>query len=242
MSKDENIFENSGADISAMIVKGAAGIIPGLGGFVGEIVTSLIPNQRIDRIANYVDLLNAKFRNLPNEIVEKLRNNELFIDLIEESFIKASRATTEERRHYIVNVVERGMSDIDVDINNAKYLLGLLSDLNDNEMVWLRYYHERTIVDKQNFRLTHPNILAPIQTVIGDSIDTKRSEAIQESYTEHLERLGLVKSHIQMNRELGVPKYDEFSNKPKISYTEATTLGRMLLEYVGLIDPQPKNN
>lgn len=242
MSKDNNIFENNGADISAMALKGVAGIIPVFGGFVGEIVGNLIPDQRIDRIAEYVELLNAKFENLPGGLIEKLRNNELFIDLIEESFIKTSRAITKERRLYIVNIVEHGMSDEEADINNSKYLLSLLSDLNDSEVIWLRYYHERTITDKQNFQLQHPNILGRVQPVIGDSIDKKRLAAIQESYTEHLERLSLVERHIRMDSKMGVPKYDTFTNKPEVSYTEATLLGRMLLEYIGLIDPQSKRN
>jgi len=241
MSENSEIFENNGADISAMILKGTVGMIPIAGGYVSEIVGNVIPNQRIDRIARYVELLNLKFENLSKDMVEKLCSSELFIDLIEESFIKASRAITTERMNYIINIVEYGMSNKDADINNSKYLLGLLSDLNDSEVIWLRYYNERTIIAKQNFQSKHVNILGRIQPVIGDSIDKKRLAAIQESYTEHLERLGLVERHIQMDLEMGVPKYNTFTNKPEVSYIEATLLGRMLLEYIGLIDLQPKH-
>lgn len=238
MNKDINIFENNEADISAMVLKGAAGTIPIVGGLIGEIVGNVIPNQRIDRIAQYVALLNIKLENLPNDLIEELCNNELFIDLIEESFIKASRAITDDRRRYVVNVVEQGMSNRDANINNSKYLLNLLSDLNDNEVIWLRYYHGKTMGERQEFQLKHPNILGRLQPTLGSNIDERRQAAIQESYTEHLDRLGLVERHIQMDKKTGLPKYDNFTNKPRVRYTEATVLGRALLESIGLINPQ----
>lgn len=238
MSKDDSYLDNNKSDWTAIAARGSLGAIPVAGNFLAEIAGALIPNQRLDRIAKYVDELNERLEKIPRGLTEQLRNSEDFIDLIEESFIKASRASSEERRKYILNIVENGITNDEIDINNAKYLLGLLSELNDNEVIWLRYFHERTINDKNQFQRLHANVLAPIRLVIGSNKDERQKGAVQESYKEHLERLGLIKHNIRMNKDLGVPKYDTFTNKPEISYSETTTLGNMLLENISLVKDQ----
>lgn len=238
MSSDDNKLDSNKSDWAAVIAKGGLGAIPLAGSILAEIAGTLIPNQRLDRIAKYVVELNDQLEKIPDDLMEQLRNNEQFIDLIEESFIKASRATTQERRKYILNIVENGISSNDADINDAKYLLGLLSELNDNEVIWLRYFHERTIGRKSKFQMLHENILSPVRLVMGSSKEERQQGAVQESYKEHLERLGLIKHSIRMNEDLGVPKYNTSTNKPEVSYSEATTLGKMLLENIGLIQEQ----
>jgi len=234
MSKPNNQLDNNKSDWAAIAAKASLGAIPIAGSFLAEIAGVLIPNQRIDRIAKFVNELNRQLENMPEEVIKRLRINEQFIDLVEESLIRASRASSEARRKYILNIVQNGISDDSADMNNAKYLLLLLSEINDNEVIWLRYYHERTINDKSQFRELHRNVLEPVQVYMGSSKEERRQGAIQDSYKEHLERLGLIKHNIRMNKDLGVPEYDTFTNKPKVSYSQTTTLGNMLLDSIGL--------
>lgn len=235
-SDDKVRLDNNKSDWAAVMAKGGLGSIPFAGSFLAEIAGALIPNQRLDRLVKYATELNSRLEKIPEELMDQLRNNEQFIDLVEESFVSASRASSEERRQYIVSIVQHGISNDEAIINNAKYLLGLLSELNDSEVIWLRYFHERTLHDKGQFRALHNNILAPVQVVLGSSKEERQKGAIQESYKEHLERLGLIKSHIKMNKDLGVLEYNTFTNKPEIRYSEATTLGNMLLENIDLIE------
>ncbi len=235
-NNDKIRLGNNKSDWAAVMAKGGLGAIPFAGSFLAEVVSTLIPNQRLDRLVKYATELNDRLERMPVELMDQLRNNEQFIDMVEESFIRVSRASSEERRQYILSIVWHGMSNDKAAINNAKYILGLLSELNDNEVIWLRYFHERTLHDKGQFQALHKNILAPVQVMIGSSKEEKQKGAIQESYKEHLERLGLIKSHIKMNKDLGVPEYNTFTNKPEITYSEATTLGNMLLENIGLIE------
>jgi hypothetical protein len=58
--------------------------------------------------------------------------------------------------------------------------------------------------------------------------------ALQKSYKEHLERLGLIQPHYNIDRETGLPEFDKFSGKPKASYYDVSPLGRLLLEHIGL--------
>lgn len=242
MSKTSKQLNNNRSDWMAAIAKGSLGAVPVAGSFLAEIADTLIPNLRIDRIAKYVSELNNQLESMPEEIIQKLRDNEQFIDLVEESLIRASRASSDERRRYILNLVQNGISDYDADINNAKYLLGLLSEINDNEVIWLRYFHERTINDKSQFQALHKNILQPVRVTLGSDRKERQQAALQDSYKEHLERLGLIEHSIKMNKDLGVPEYDEFTNKPKVSYSHTTTLGDMLLEKIDLIKGQSGND
>lgn len=235
MSKTDNQLSNNSADWTTIAARASLGAIPVAGSFLAELAGTLIPNQRIDRIAKYVTELNDQLEKIPEAVIERLRNNEQFIDLVEESFIRAARANSDDRRKYILNIVRNGISDDIADINNAKYLLGLLSELNDNEVVWLRYFHERTMHDKGQFQAQHRNILEPVTVVLGSGKEERQRGALQDSYKEHLERLGLIKHNLRMNKDLGVPEYNKFTNKPEVSYSQTTTLGDMLLENVGLI-------
>ncbi|MEX0748775.1 MAG: hypothetical protein WD467_03325 [Candidatus Saccharimonadales bacterium] len=240
MNKANDNLKNNKLDWTAIVTKASLGAVPIAGSFLAEIVGTLIPNQRIERIAEYVTELNNKLETIPEHVVKRLRNNEEFIDLVEESIIRVARSISEERRKYILNIVQNGISDDDSTVNNAKYLLRLLSEINDNEVIWLRYFHERTLNDKAHFQALHKNILSPVQVVLGSSKEERQRGAVQESYKEHLERLGLIENNIKMNKDLGVPEYDTFTNKPKVSYTQTTTLGNMLLEKIGLINNAAK--
>lgn len=238
VARDSSKLNNNGTDWATMLAKGAAGAVPIAGGFLAEIVGSLIPNQRMDRIVEYLTVLDNEFKQLPETAVEKLRDNELFIDLVEESCVKASRAISRERREYILNIVKNGISDNDADINNAKYLLGLLSEMNDSEVIWLNYFyfHKQSIAEREKFQKVHENILAPVSRVLGSDKNTVRQRAIQDSYKDHLERLGLIEHELKMNKDLKMPEYDSFSNKPKIYRSQTTSLGDALLENIGLIN------
>jgi len=241
-------LNNNETDWKVFTLKTGANLVPFVGGSLAEIIGQLIPGQRIDRIQKYIEILDQSIKRLPEDVVKELLKNELFISLVEDSIYQASRALTDDRRKYIVAIVEHGMTGDEPKINDSKYLLNLLSELNDNEIVWLLYSRERTIEKKQKFTQKYSNILQKEVVTLGSDTEVRRKVAIQDSYTEHLERLGLIKHHLEMqkvvpesagsrslaSRDVNVPNYDNFG-KLKVSYSETTTLGNMLLEYIGLV-------
>jgi hypothetical protein len=245
--KSINIGSNK-VDKFVFGARASVSLVPFVGGALAEIVGQLIPGQRVDRIQKYAELLNERIEALPKEIIEELLKNDKLISLIEDSFYSASRATSEERREYIVSIAGSGLTNDEVKINDAKYLLNLLNELNDSEVIWLRYYHERTIGGKQKYAQLHPNILLKEVVTLGANIDVRRKGALQDSYTEHLERLGLIVHSLDMQKvvsnktnprgitapDVNVASYDNFG-KRRISSTQTTVLGDMLLAYIGLI-------
>lgn len=228
-------LENNKNDLITSAAKSVLGIVPFAGSLLSELVGNLIPNQRIDRLTKYVKELDEKLSKISSEKITSLIENEDFLDLVEEGFVQASRAITDERRKYIASVVTNGITDEMIQLHESKYLLNILQELNDTEIIWLRYYLVPTIGGDEEFRNKHKNILDHVQTYIGVDNETLSKSAIQKSYTEHLERLELIDQKIRFDRSKGIPEYDT-SGKPKKSYTNITTLGRLVLKQIGLID------
>lgn len=225
-------------DIGVAFLKSLAVFIPGWGQFIGEVIGELIPNQRIDRITNYLKELEIRFSNIQEEVLNKLKEDVNFIELIEESFYQASRAVTNERIQYIAEIVTNGIKDETIEFQESKYLLKLLQELNDIEIIWLRYYLFPGGDD--DFQEKHPNILNKISTYSGVSEETYNKAALQESYIEHLKRLKLIKSEIRIDKKTGIPAFDSHGNI-QVSYTYLSELGGLLLKQIGLYDDEVVN-
>lgn len=228
--KNDIPSSNNTADNIAALSRSVLGVVPFAGSALSEIVTAIIPNQRIDRLTKYVSELEKRMADIPKETIEKIVKDDKFIDLIEESFVQASRALSNERLQYIAAVVGNGITDDQIAFEESKLLLKLMSELNDIEIIWLRFYKIPTIGGDNEFRNKHKNVLEHVRTYIGVDKGTLQKAALQDSYRQHLERLGLIKSNIRISSETKQPEYDSFSGQPKTSYSETTILGKMLLE------------
>ncbi|MBQ4857357.1 hypothetical protein J8L71_04290 [Pseudoalteromonas sp. MMG007] len=212
------------------------GAVPFVGPLLSELVDSLIPNQRIDRLTKYVTELERRLSNTDEESIRQKVKQEEYLSLIEDGYIHASRAITNDRRTYIASIVVNGLSDDEIEIDSSKYLLGLLSELNDTEIIWLRFYLHPTLAGDEEFREKHANILNFAPAYVGSGERELNKSALQESYRDHLERLGLIQGHIRTDHETGLPSFDTISGKPEVSYTDTTHLGRMLLRQIGITD------
>lgn len=232
----ENKLNSNKTDLAAAFVKAGLGIIPYGGGFLAEILGSIIPNQRVDRIAAFCFELDLKLQDLPSEKTNSLLKNKEFIDFLEESFLQVSRAFTSERRDYISNLIINGITDDTLEIIQSKHLLKLLNELNDIEIIWLRYYLDPIMESDLDFREKHKTILNKIYAFVNCDEETLINASLQESYTEHLSRLELLEHQLDFSKETGLPIYSKTTGKAVIRRTLITTLGRLLLKQIGLTE------
>ena len=223
-------------DFNTKIAKTVVGLVPYVGGVLAELVDSIIPQQRMDRLVKFCKELDDRILKIENKNIHELFQNEEFVDLIEESFIQASRATTEERRGYIVFIVVNGITDETVNYQDSKYLLRLLSELNDIEVIWLRYYLNPTLDGDKEFRKLHENVLTLVSSYKGADKATINKSLIQKSYKEHLERLQLIKGDIRFDKKTNLPEFDRITGLPKATFHKLTNLGEILLEHIGLLN------
>ena len=225
------------SDYVASGAKAVLGAVPFVGSLLAEVASSIIPNQRVDRIADFAFQLQTRIKQLEHTRVHSELNDTEFTDLLEESLRQASRATSEERRQYLASLVAHSLTSDAIEHAESKHLMRILGELNDVEVLWLRFFCGNTLDDDKEFRTRHSLIFKPRSATLGSNQIELDDYAIQKSYKDHLVRLGLVTEHIKKSRD-GTPEYDKFSGQPKVNYRDASTLGRLLLRSIGMISDE----
>lgn len=231
-------LDNTTTDIITILAKGGLGAIPFVGSLIAEIVGNVIPNQRIDRIARFIELLEQRLGKLEEESLQSRLTTPEAVDLLEDAFIQAARATSSERLEHIANVVANGLGKEELNQAEIKRMLWLLGHLNDSEIVILRSKLASTNEDLQrdaDFRQKHEQLLAPDMAHMGSSEDEFEEAALKASYRQHLHDLGLTRLRFRAPRRGELPEFDDKTGMIKASGSDITRLGRMLLRYLNLI-------
>jgi hypothetical protein len=218
-------------DVVASALKSVAGAVPGVGSLLSEIIGNIVPNQRIDRLEKFVKILDDRIGLLQGKIRECIADDEC-IRLIEEALYQASRSTSDERRIYIASILESGLQDDRIKFEESRYLMNILDELTDVEIVWLRSYLVPTLGGDEEFRDKHQSVLEQVVLTLGCDKETREKGALQGGYKVHLKNLGLIRSRARTDRA-GVPIFDKHTGEPETSYTEITSLGRLLLKKIG---------
>lgn len=233
--KDKNVSLNSQAvDYVTSAAKAVLGTVPFAGSLLAEVAGTIIPNQRIERIVKFAKNLEEKLSKLNKDFVRAQLTNENFTDLLEEGLRQSARSLSDDRRGYLASVIANSISSEDVEFFESKHLLRILREINDIEVIWLRFYLIPTIGGDTEFREKHKEILKSVIATIGASQSILDKSALQDSYKEHLTQLGLLKYHYQTNVRTKQPEFDTFTGGLKVSRYEITLLGKLLLRQIGL--------
>jgi hypothetical protein len=229
---------NTSTDIVTSLAKGITGAVPIVGSLISEIVGNIIPNQRVDRIVRFVQLLDERLGRVERAVLEVRLLQPEVIDLLEDAFTQAARATSQERLEHIASVVANGVSAEELNQAQTKRMLWLLGQLNDAEIVILRsrlaQTHEDFDLDAE-FRDKHQELLAPDMTHMGSSEDEFEESTLKKSYRAHLQDLGLVRTRFRTPRRGELPEFDDNTGMLKASGSDITRLGTMLVRYLDLI-------
>lgn len=231
-------IQSNAVDYVTTGAKAFLSTIPFAGSLLAEIAGSIIPKQRVDRIADFASKLEHRIEHLEKERVTSALNDEEFTDLIEEALRQASRSTTSERRVYLASLLGNSLSSDAISYAETKHLMRLLGELTDVEVIWLRSYAVPTLGGDEEFRNLHAHVLTPKVAHLGSSLEEIDAQALQKSYREHLIRLGLVKAHISKDRN-GTPEFDRFTGDFKVSHHQASTIGNLLIKQIGLSPQMP---
>lgn len=231
-------LHNTSTDVLVSLARGGVGAIPFVGSLVAEVVGNIIPRQRVDRIVAFIGLLDQRLEHLEQEVLKTRFANPVVVDLLEDGFIQAVRATTTERLEHIANIVATGISAEELNQAESKRMLWLLGQLADAEIVILRSKLAMTredMIQDEEFRAKHEVLLAPDATHMGSTEEEFEEAALKASYRQHLFDLGLVRRQYKRPSRGQLPEFDDETGMMKASGTSVTRLGRMLLEYLNLI-------
>ena len=232
MDKEKNDLEVRKNDLIASALKGVCGTLPIMGPSIAEVTGYVIPNQRIDRIASLLKALESKIDPEEKEKIEAKMLEEKSIDLMEDGFLQAARALSEERIEYIASLLKNGLTNEDLEQNAYKRLLFILGEINDIEVLLLKFYTTLTTMGRaREFQSKHPGILTAYIN-IGTSREEVDKHAICEAYTTNLSRLGLIKSIFKRPWRDESPEFDEQTGMMESIGYIITDLGRLLLRSI----------
>ena len=228
------------ADVIAIIGKGLLGAIPFVGPLAAEIVGTIIPNQRIDRIESILRLLEAKIAEDDRQKVRERIVSPEYVDLMEDGFWQAARALSEERKDYIASLLKNTLTDDELKHIEYKRLMSILDELNDLEILILKskaiYLHQDGY---KEFWETHKNSLVLPTLTVGEATQAKiDKETIHKTHELHLTNLGLLKARFITSRQ-PQPEFDYETGKIKASGYNITMLGRLLLRSIDQAAPEP---
>ena len=219
-------------DIAVSLSKGILGAIPTVGPLVAEVVGTLIPNQRLDRLERFLEQVSEALGDTDQETVHDEFRKAEFIDLLEDGFCQAARALSDDRLKYIASLVASGLTKEDAEYVRYKKMLAILGALNDAEILFLIMYGRHEVGDR-TFMDKHPDVLHPKNAASGSSLDEKEAAWLQESYKKHLVDMGLLRPNFRKPKRGEFPEFDPKTGMMKASGYELTVLGRLMLKHIG---------
>lgn len=234
MNNNNLSLQSNKVDYATLAIKSALVNFPLVGSLLVELAGTVIPNQRVDRIAKFVQYLEHRLLNLEQEFIQAQIHNEDFADLLEEGLRQATHSLTDERRKYIANIIASSLSSEVVNYIESKYLLRILNEINDIEVIWLRSFCIDTAILKSDpdFRKRHKSLLQEVVVYMGAPCEVFDKQALQKSYKEHLTQLGLLKHRYKVDLKTKIPEYDSFTGAQEVNGYEITSLGALLLRQI----------
>ena len=203
-------------DYSVAVGRALANLIPLVGPGLAEMIGVTIPNQRIDRIVRFAEDLNRR------------------LSCLEEAFRQAAHSLSDERRGFIASIIVNGLTAESINFAESRHLLRLLDEINDIEVVWLRYYRGPLMNGDSDFRETHKDTLTHVIAYLSSSKDVVNKQALQQSYKEHLSQIGLLGRKYKTDHQTKLPEFDSISGAMEVLGYRLTTLGSLLLDEIGL--------
>lgn len=231
MSKE---LDQNTTDYVVATAKAVLGAVPFAGSLLAELAGTIIPKQRLDRLADYTQKLEARFNGLDRERLRSKLTDENFTDLFEETVRHAARAVTDERRAYLASLFATGVSEDRISFIETKHLLRILGEVNDIEIIWLRFYLNPVFDGDHEFRTKHEAVLEPVSAALDSDQATLDKHALQQNYLQHLVSLGLLDRPLDVDSKTGYPKFDKLSRDWKTRGHHVSPLGRLLLRHIGL--------
>lgn len=220
-------------DVAAALAEGALGSLPFIGPMVAAIVGTIIPNQRMDRITEFLGMLEKKLENLEKDMLEERMRSEEFVDLFEDGTFQAARALSAERRERIAALLKNSLTSSDLEHIQQKQLLSLLGEINDAELIILQAHGlDLDPWAEEEFYERHEDTIRGPLALLGSSQEEGDRQAVHDSYRAHLTRLGLLRATYKKPKKGELPEWDLKTGMLKAKGYEITPLGRLLLRQI----------
>jgi len=212
-------------DLLASALKSALALTGPFGGVIGEFLTQFIPQQRLDRLHDWVEQLNDRLKGLEAGFERRLQESAAYSALAEQAAVAAVQTPSHERRRDLAELLRTGLSTADAELLEHHALLRLLTDLNDVQVILLMGYgsFRQTMGNSAlgAFYQQHPGVFDLAPPVMDSSVDDRRRWAMHEHYIDDLIAKGLLRDT------------EGIAKSSRAKRVEITRLGSLLLRAIG---------
>ena len=179
-------LETNEIDHFVSAVHATLGAVPGIGPLMAAIVTSVIPRQRLDRVAEMVRILDEQLGDLQEDFVRERMLKAGSADLVQAALHQAG-TSAEERLPYIAALLKNGITSDELSYEQEKTLLALLGQLNDSELIILGWHGTDMVgAEAEEYRERHEDVLQDPIEETGRSDEQMRQDALKLHYRTDL--------------------------------------------------------
>lgn len=220
-------------DHAAAILRAISSAVPIVGGALAEVFTAVIPGQQIERFRTYLEYLAGRLEEL--EIAQAAIINPNNAALVEDGWRKSRETNEQQRIKNIARCVAEGISSTERSQLHKERVLGIVAQLDAEEMTLLAAFKAGTLAAFDNIR--------PPPPTIGASREVMEANAMWEAMITKLKTLELI-SFRQRTKKVTIPNErgrDEEVEIPEVDHwgeprgsNSITALGTRVLESVGI--------
>jgi hypothetical protein len=198
------------SDKIAALSRAMVGAVPWVGPMLAEIVTALIPNQRLDRAIKYLSTIDR----LVEELKDVIRADSERMALIETGLRASANSAYSQKCEWIGNIVNNGLTGA-VDTSIAEGLVGIVEQLSQEQIIILYYYctcYYDSIVKKDAFTQRFHEVFKVRNEFVADTTERAQLENRRKLNHIRLSSLGLIENAFEISRlpEFNIPyKYDK---------------------------------
>lgn len=221
-------LKSNGTDTFVSILSSTVSYIPLVGSFASELVQSLIPNQRQDRIVEFVKNIDYELQNMKidfQELKEKF-SNQKYGSFTYNCIRMVTNEVYEEKIKYYKNLLIQTLTDDEKTLVHNERILRILEQLDYYEILYLKFYSDcniggtktmNEVIERLGFQFLQPTYMM--------SMDNK---AFDEETMKQITLNNLCNSGL-LNREI---KWTNNGKHQHISY-KITHLGKLILKKIG---------
>ena len=221
----------------------ASNFVPIIGPVLAEIVDIIIPNQRQDRITDFLKHLQEM---ISEDDLKKVKTLPERIEILEEGMLQAGLTPHRDRIPRMAQITARGITQDQIDRDKFSFLLETIKNISTTDLILLNYY--KLYQEKQNtygyhtefedFQKKHGNLF------LANHFEKQEKTSFLQRYQQHLISLGLLENVMPSNLDASSRverAFREIDHKINTilaalqskSEIRITTLGKELLEHIG---------
>ena len=213
-------------DMVALGMRTALATLGPFGAFFGDFLTQFVPNQRLDRLQDFVEKMHERLSSFEAPFSSRVASSEAYASLVEEVTVQAVRTPSDDRRLALVELLRTGLSRSDAELIDHQALLRILENINDPQILILMKHgsFSQAMHDtaRAAFIAQHASTLDVRPPALGDDDDDQqRRWAIHVYYVDDLIARGLLRD------VEGMVKSGSQKN------VRITHLGKLLLQAIG---------